>query len=202
MKFLERILNHAAFRAISALCILLPATLLTACSFPRQYNKFNEEAFASTTMYSRSFPGTAKSVCEAARRALLGQGYVIDDAPGATVRGHKNFQPENDIHLQVTFNIACADNSKGSQSATVFASAVNDRYTLRKNSNSASVGVGAFGSLSLPFGSSDDAMVKVGSETVAVQKFYDGFFEQLEGYLDTSSDPEAAHKTSQTTNTT
>ena len=49
--------------------------------------------------------------------------------------------------------------------------------------NSASVGVGAIGSLSLPFSSSDDAMVKVASETLTDDRFYDRFFALIERFL-------------------
>jgi len=161
--------------------------LLAGCTLLREDN-YQQEEFTSTNMYSRSFPGPAKASCEAARRALLSQGYIIDEAKASSVKGRKNFQPANDVHMQIEFNVACAENSKDSNSTTVFASAVNDRYSLRKSTNSASVGVGALGSLSLPFGSSDDALVKVASETIAAKKFYEGFFEQLEGYLDTAMD--------------
>jgi hypothetical protein len=171
---------------------------LVGCSLPRSYN-YREENFSSTNnMYSRSFPGSAKASCEAARRALLSQGYVIDDARASVVKGHKNFQPESDVHMQIAFNVDCEDNSKGSNSSTIFASAVNDRYSLRKNSNSASVGVGALGSLSLPIGSTDDALVKVASETIADKKFYDSFFVRLESYLDDPADDNDGHKTAVT----
>ncbi|MFD2270520.1 DUF2242 domain-containing protein [Undibacterium arcticum] len=41
--------------------------------------------------------------------------------------------------------------------------------------------------MSLPIGSSDDALVKVGSETISAAKFYDQFFGLVERYLDDSS---------------
>ena len=48
---------------------------------------------------------------------------------------------------------------------------------------SASLGVGAFGSVSLPFSSSSDSMVRVGSETITTDAFYDRFFELVRRYL-------------------
>ena len=48
---------------------------------------------------------------------------------------------------------------------------------------SASLGVGAFGSVSLPFSSSSDSMVRVGSETITSDAFYDRFFELVRRYL-------------------
>jgi hypothetical protein len=64
---------------------------------------------------------------------------------------------------------------------------VRQTYSLKKSSNSASVGVGVLGSLSVPFGLSDDSLVKVGAETIDSKKFYDQFFTRVESYLDTSA---------------
>jgi hypothetical protein len=161
---------------------------LSGCSAIKQqpdYQQYqNFEKFGSTNVHSRAFPGSAQDTCEAGRRALLSQGYVIDEATSSLVKGRKNFQPDSEVHVQVEFNIVCASNIKGSNSTTVFANAVRDRYSLKKSTNSASVGVGVLGSLSLPFGSTDDALVKVASETIPTSQFYDRFFELVEVYLD------------------
>jgi len=76
--------------------------------------------------------------------------------------------------------ISCAP--RGSQ-ALVFGSAVQDRYALKKSPTSASVGVGALGSVSLPFGSNDDSLVKVASSTITDAEFYRRFFQRLQQYL-------------------
>jgi hypothetical protein len=65
----------------------------------------------------------------------------------------------------------------------MFANALQDRYALKKTNNSASVGVGVLGSVSMPIGSSDDSMVKVASETVSSAKFYERFFALVELFL-------------------
>ncbi|MFX7139996.1 DUF2242 domain-containing protein, partial [Acinetobacter baumannii] len=54
---------------------------------------------------------------------------------------------------------------------------------LKKSPTSASVGVGALGSVSLPFGSNDDSLVKVASSTVTDAEFYRRFFQRLQQYL-------------------
>lgn len=157
--------------------------LLAACSVsPRSSVEASE--FVSTDMYARSLPGTSTSACDAARRALLSQGYVIRDLGPSQLNATKKFQPVADRHEQVEFHVVCAPNSDGSNSATVFANAVRDIYSLRKSSNSASIGVGGVGSLSLPFGLSDDSLVKVGSETIQARLFYDRFFEMVERFVD------------------
>ena len=65
----------------------------------------------------------------------------------------------------------------------MFANALQDRYALKKVNNSASLGVGVLGSVSMPIGSTDDSMVKVASETVSSAKFYDRYFALVELFL-------------------
>lgn len=182
-------MNLISSRRLAILLIALSSLGLSACSalpsIPGQQSaQAQPEEFLSSAAYSQSFPGTERQACEAARRALLSQGYVIGESGAAAVRARKYFQPEADVHVQIEFHVTCAPNSQGSNSATAFANAVRDRYTLRRSTNSASLGVGALGSISLPFGSSDDALVKVASETIPAKQFYSQFFDLLERYLD------------------
>jgi hypothetical protein len=185
----------------SLLLMALSAAVLSGCATMksatqqadnRYYQDYHSE-FASTNVFSRSFPGSEQQTCEAARRALLSQGYIISEANASLVKGRKNFQPDSEVHTQIEFHVVCAPNSKGSNSTTAFANAVRDRYSLKKSTNSASVGVGVLGSLSVPFGSTDDALVKVASETIPTRQFYDRFFELVEVYLDypAAGDPAA-----------
>lgn len=167
--------------------LLLPALLavaaLAGCATPKRSAILHEE-FGSTGVFTRNFPGTEKSTCEAARRALLSQGYVIIDWKPAIIKGRRKYQPDADVHAEIEFNVVCAADSKGSNSSTVFANAVRDRYSLKKTNTSASIGVSALGSVSLPFGTTDDALVKVASETIPTGQFYEQFFDLLERYLD------------------
>jgi hypothetical protein len=157
--------------------------LLTSCATTSKAPAPVEEFRAGTT-YSRVFAATKEQACEGVRRALLSQGYLVHEATASLVTADKNFQPDSERHEQIEFNVVCAANSTGSETSSAFANAVRDTYSLKKSSNSASVGVGVLGSLSLPFGSSDDSMVKVASETITTKKFYEQFFEQVESYLD------------------
>ncbi|RJF96170.1 DUF2242 domain-containing protein [Noviherbaspirillum saxi] len=170
-------------RSSSLIAPVMLMTALCGCANMKPA-ALQSEQFLSSGSHVQSFPGTPERTCEAARRALLSQGYVIGDSTESLVKGRKYFQPETDTHTQIEFHVVCAPNSEGSNSTTVFANAVRDRYSLRKSSNSASLGVGAIGSISLPFGSSDDALVKVGTETIPSKQFYSQFFELVERYLD------------------
>jgi hypothetical protein len=88
--------------------------------------------------------------------------------------------------------VVCAEDGTSAHHATVFANALQDKYALKKTNNSASLGVGVLGSVSMPIGSSDDSMVKVASETVTSAKFYERFFALVELFLPKEV-KEAAH---------
>ena len=143
-----------------------------------------QESFQSASTYSRTYAATDVQTCEAARRTLLSQGYVISMAAPEQVRGRKIFQPVPETHVEVEFNVACAKEGYAGRRTIAFVSAVQERYALKKSNNSASVGVPAIGSLSVPFTGSDESMVKVGSETIESAAFYDHFFQLVERYLE------------------
>ncbi|MFM9927024.1 DUF2242 domain-containing protein [Variovorax sp. H27-G14] len=175
-------------RAPALLLGLVSALLLAGCGTSSRRVTYEPEAFGSTTTHTRNYEATEAQTCEAARRALLSQGYMITAANADLVTGRKSFQPAAEVHVEVEFRIVCALEStrggKSTKSTVAFATALQDRYGIKKVNNSASVGVGAIGSLSLPFSASDDAMVKVASETLTDERFYDRFFALLDRFLD------------------
>lgn len=144
---------------------------------------YEHENFDDSGTFSRSFPVSDTGSCEAARRALLSQGYIITSNDGSQVNGNKSFQQNSDSHLQISFSVTCAPDRGDQQRSTMFANALQDRYALKKSNTSASVGVGVLGSLSMPIGSSDDSMVKVASETVISPQFYERYFALVQSYL-------------------
>ena len=176
-------MGRRALRA--ALCLwagLGVVALLAGCSAPvKVYSP--QESFGSVATYSRLFDAAPAQTCEAARRALLSQGYIINTHVPEMVEGRKNFQPEADAHLQMMIRVVCVPESANGKISLGFVTAVQDRYTLKKTNNSASLGVGALGSVSLPIAASSDSLVKVGSETIASDVFYDSFFDLIKRYL-------------------
>lgn len=168
--------------------ILLSALLLAvaACSSapPAVYK---EERFDSTNIYSRRFEVSSTVACEAVRRTLLSQGYVIVTSSPSQVTGSKSFQPRDDAHVQISFRVVCTDDDAKGDKSSIYVNALEDRYALKKVNNVASLGVGALGSLSLPFSSSDDSLVKVASETISSDKFYSRFFYLVERFLDNAT---------------
>lgn len=168
--------------------VALSVALLAGCTGPK-LAPFQHEAFEPGDTYSRSFPSDAAHACEAARRALLSQGYVVTTATADLVNARKSFQPDADSHIEIEFRVVCAQEVKGGDTTLVFASALQDRYALKKSNSSASLGVGAIGSLSVPFVGSDDSLVKVASETITAASFYDRYFRLVTSYLGDAEEP-------------
>ncbi len=180
-------------RSIPALAVLAASMFaLSSCSaagslLHRSSKKMPEtdESFSVSNNYSQTFDVSAAWACEAARRALLSQAYVVAHADADSVEAAKNFQPTVDVHEQVQVHVSCV--SKDDGHAWMFVSALQDRYALKKSNTNASVGVSALGSLSLPIGSTDDSLVKVASQTVQSASFYGQFFKLVEHYLPATS---------------
>lgn len=172
------------------LLALACCTVLGGCGGRAADTPLLRESFDSGDTYTRDIDASPAQACEAARRVLLGQGYAITRAGTDSVEANKNFQPREELHEQLVLRVSCAAHGNGR--AQVFASAVQDRYALKKSPTSASVGVGALGSVSLPFGGNDDSLVRVASSTVQDPVFYRHFFERLQQYLAPAAPGDAA----------
>ena len=76
---------------------------------------------------------------------------------------------------------------KGALTGTVrdtiaYANAVQTQYELKQSASSAGLSVSGVGSLSLPWTSRNDSLVKVGAETVSDPDFYTRFFKLMENH--------------------
>ena len=167
---------------LRGLALALVLAGATGCSSPKTAI-YEHENFDDSGTFSRNYPVSDVAACEAARRALLSQGYIITSNDAKMISGHKSFQQTGESHLEISFNVVCADDGGAAHHSTMFANALQDRYALKKVNNSASLGVGVLGSVSMPIGSTDDSMVKVASETVSSAQFYDRFFSLVEVFL-------------------
>jgi hypothetical protein len=159
---------------------------LTACATPKLGSTqlpavYQGETFAADEVFSRLLDTPAAQSCEAARRALLSQGYLVSRADGTQVVGTKRFQPKGEVHVELSVHVVCA--AEGERLSTLFVSAQQDKYVLRKSSNAASIGVSAVGSISVPLSATEDSLVKVASETVPTGAFYDRFFALVQRLL-------------------
>ncbi len=171
------------FKSIPMRLVGLALVLAAAGCSSKKAAIYEHENFSDSGTFSRNYPVTDAKTCEAARRALLSQGYIITSSDPKLISGHKSFQQTGETHMEISFSVVCADDGSDGHHATMFANALQDRYALKKTNNSASLGVGVLGSVSMPIGSSDDSMVKVASETVSSAKFYERFFTLVELFL-------------------
>jgi hypothetical protein len=164
---------------------LIALASLAGCSTTPQ-PKFQQELFdTGVSPYARNFNASTTDTCEAARRALLSQGYMTTMARNDTIDGTKNFQPSGDSHVVVEFHVVCTPGESASDTSIAYVNAVQNGFALKKSDTSASVGLSVLGSLSLPIRSNSDAMVKISSETIPSGKFYDRFFALVDHYLQT-----------------
>jgi len=176
-------------RRVGATLLLALAGMLTACGgAPNKVIVYQNEVFEANETFSRLFDAEVDATCEAARRALLSQGYLLTTVKHDSIGATKNFQPEGEVHVQIAVNVVCVPEGHSQKLATAYVNAIQDRYTLKKSANSASVGVSALGSLSIPLTPSDDALVKVASETIPAGPFYDRFFALMQRKLAEQAD--------------
>lgn len=170
---------------LSFAALALWVAALSACSSTPKPTTYQLERFDSDiSPYAHSFTATAADTCYAARRALLSQGYTADAPKPETVDGSKNFQPDKESHVVIEFHVVCTSDFESAKNSTIYVSAVQDRYSLKKDTTSAAVGLSILGSIALPVGSSADSLVKVSSETIPSGPFYERYFVLVQHYLD------------------
>lgn len=177
--------SHSVFNVVAALSI---CAALSACSVlgeraPAQAMPKVEEQFGSAATYSRMFDAKPIETCEAARRALLSQGYIVNKAEPELVEGQKSFQPQPDRHVLMSIRVTCVPENAQGNLTMGFVSALQDSFALKMASNSASLGVSMLGTVSVPVAAGHDSMIKIASETVASDPFYESFFDLMRRYL-------------------
>lgn len=119
------------------------ALTLNGCGGPKVYE---DESFAENSPFEASFMTTMDTTCEAARCTLLSEGYSIVAFSSDAVRGVKVCQPDEDIHMELEFNVVCASTTRGT---LVYANAIQTQYELKDSSKSAGLSVSGVGSLSV-----------------------------------------------------
>jgi hypothetical protein len=174
---------------------------LAACSSASQ-PKFQQELFdTGASPFSRTFNVGNADACEAARRALLNQGYLTTLTQTDRIDATKDFQPSGDSHITVEVHVVCTPGVDADVSSIMYANAIQSGYTLKKSDTSASVGLSLLGSVSLPIRSNSDAMVKVSSETIQSNAFYNGFFDSVARFVSTMIKTEPVPAAAVTTTT-
>lgn len=165
----SRTFDHAPrLRVLPGLVICL---MLAACG--ANSARITRDSFSVDSPYKSRLDSNSNVACESARRALLGDGYIIDTYSKENVKGRKAYRMESDRSTFIEMNVVCAEDPDGSM---VYANGVLSTYDVKRSGASASVGVSALGSVSLPFGQSAESMVKTSDETIREKEFYRRFF--------------------------
>ena len=169
----------AVFRAKRAMTlglVILVSALLGACSTTKPPRAYQDESFKVDTPFQYYSSREPEAACEIGKRALLSQGYLLEDTKALSIRGEKVFQPIGEQVIKLSINLACLPSSLG---AVIYANAMETHFELKSRGNSASVGVSGFGSLSLPWSAEKDTLTKTGESTVTEPGFYQRLFELI-----------------------
>ena len=156
--------------------LALAGLLFGACASPPP-PAYNAETFNADSPFRYWSTNEPAAACELGRRALLSQGYQVDDAKPLTIRGEKLFQPQPDYVMKLNITLVCLPSNVG---AGLYANALQTRYELKSRGTSAGVSVAGFGSINLPWSSDKDVLTKVGEETIADPDFYRRLFSLIE----------------------
>lgn len=163
---------------------LIVACLVAGCAAPSTplsaLSVYPKESFGADTPFEYRIKADSESACEAGRRALLSQGYQVEQKAKALIQGHKAFQPSKEHHTRLEINLVCLEAEPG---AIIYASAKQTYFELKASNTSAGLSVSGMGSISLPWVSSSENMIKVGEETIADGDFYRRLFVLLNRHL-------------------
>ena len=169
-------LKPLACRAQTMATAALLGLLLCACSTTKTSRSYQTETFTSESPFQYYSGQEADKACEIAKRALLSQGYQVDDAKPFNIRGEKYFRPRADEATRLTITLVCLPSSLGT---VIYANGLETQYEMKSKGSSAGVSVAAIGSVSLPWAIDKDTLVKVGEETVTAPDFYQRVFELI-----------------------
>ncbi len=160
---------HLAPRLVSA--ALVGLVVASCASSPPPV--YRTETFSSESPFVTWSTRDPTGACELGKRALLSQGYQVDSADHISIRGEKLFQPQPGIGVKLNITLVCLPSNVG---AVMYANALQTRYELKSAASSTGVSVAGVGSISLPWASDKEALVKVGEETIADPDFYRRLF--------------------------
>lgn len=149
---------------------------LAACGSTPKQRSYQTETFTAETPFQYYSSREPDSACEVAKRALLSQGYQVDDHKPRAIRGEKYFRPRADEASTLSLSVVCLPSSLGT---VIYANGTETQYEMKSKAANAGVSVSTIGSISLPWAMDKDTLVKVGEETVTAPEFYQRLFELI-----------------------
>ncbi len=136
--------------------------------------------FARAAPFSKTVSGSGDAVCWSVKRAMLGQGYMLERSSEAGVlTGTKDSQPKEKLNVSIHLQTSCADNRNGT--SIVFVTADREESRLQNMKQTTSAGIGP-ATLTMPAGSAKVLGV-VRRETIEDPNFYNSFFALVEGFV-------------------
>ncbi len=169
----------AKFRSLRRLqsigAVFLLGWTLAGCTASKPTRVHQSENFAMDTPFVYYSSRNPEGACEIGKRALLSQGYQIDDTKQLNLRAEKFFQPSPEHATKLNINLVCLPSSLG---AVVYANALETYYELKSRGSSAGVSLSGM-SLSVPWSIDKDTLVKIGEETITQPDFYQRLFELI-----------------------
>lgn len=161
---LHRLLVTAALAALAG-CTSTPAPV------------YRSETFDAETPFQYHSDLPPLVLCEYGKRALLSQAYEVDSSVPSNIRGSKFFQPQADHQVQLRITLTCLGTGRDT---TIYANALQTRYELKAGGSSTGLSVSGLGSISVPWPTDKNSLVKVGEETIADGEFYRRLFVLIE----------------------
>ncbi len=175
----RRISRAILYRMLRRLTPALPFIALLAlgaCS-STPAPVYKAESFEAETPFQFHSELAPKVLCEHGKRALLSQGYEVENVSSFSLRGSKFFQPLSDHQVQLRITLVCLESG---EHATVYANALQTRYELKSSGTSTGLSVTGIGSISVPWPTDKSSLVKVSEETVSDPEFYRRLFVLIE----------------------
>jgi hypothetical protein len=160
------------------LWLLILSQLLASCGGPRNYAA--NEAFQSDPRHQRNFQGPASSLCDAARRALLSDGYVVTRRDDRSILGGKEFQIEEKRHAILHLYVNCEQRAGGS---VLFVTATEEHFDVKTIRNTSSIGFPLLAPIYSRTTNEADQPVKIQGETITEPDFYDRFYRAVQREL-------------------
>jgi len=165
---------------VSCVPLVLTAALFTGCASSAKRDTAARGPFTGAAPFSKTVVGSGDAVCWSVKRALLGQGYMLDRSsePGV-LTGTRDYQPSDKINVTVRLQTTCANNRDGT--SIVFVTAEREESRLQKMKQTTSAGVGP-ATITMPAGSAKVLGV-IKRETISDPNFYNSFFTLVEGFV-------------------
>lgn len=158
---------------------LLMAVAIAGCSSSSTH-EVARGPFTRSAPFSKTISGSGDSVCWSVKRALLGQGYMLErSTESGVLTGTKDYQPDAKVNVTVHLQTTCADNRNGT--SIVFVTADREESRLQRMKQSTSAGIGP-ATITMPAGSAKVLGV-VRRETIDDPNFYNSFFALVEGFV-------------------